>query len=428
MRLSLLILASSLALWGWQDDGSAKARIKGIRDYAKQGPGSIPRIAPYLEDQDEEVRFEAVKAIAEIGTQRALDPLIAATNDAVAAIQVRATDGLVNFYLPGYLKTGLTASLKKSTGALKSRFTDTNTDIIEAYVTVRPEVIVALGKLARGGMSMEVRANAARAVGILRGKAALPDLYESLRSKDNAVLYESLIAIQKIRELESGPKIQYLLNDLHDKVQIAAIETTGMLRNKAAISDLRTVLERARNVKIQRAAITALAMMPDEQNRPLFQKYFQEKDEGLRGAAAEGLGRLKNLSDVPDIERAFESENKMGARLSIAFAMVMLGRTELSEFSPLQYLINTLNSRSYRDSAEPLLVECTRDKAVREAVYPALSSATATKVEKLRLLRVLGESGDKDTMKVLEPFKEDTDAEIALEGSKAVRSISARLP
>lgn len=275
---------------------------------------------------------------------------------------------------------------------------------------------------------MEVRANAARAVGILRGKAALPDLYESLRSKDNAVLYESLIAIQKIRELESGPKIQYLLNDLHDKVQIAAIETTGMLRNKAAISDLRTVLERARNVKIQRAAITALAMMPDEQNRPLFQKYFQEKDEGLRGAAAEGLGRLKNLSDVPDIERAFESENKMGARLSIAFAMVMLGRTELSEFSPLQYLINTLNSRSYRDSAEPLLVECTRDKAVREAVYPALSSATATKVEKLRLLRVLGESGDKDTMKVLEPFKEDTDAEIALEGSKAVRSISARLP
>ena len=54
--------------------------------------------------------------------------------------------------------------------------------MIDPYVTVRPDVIAALGKLVRGGGSMEARANAARAVGILRGKAAVPDLVEALRT------------------------------------------------------------------------------------------------------------------------------------------------------------------------------------------------------------------------------------------------------
>jgi len=426
MRFFTFFIAAAL-LPAWQE-ASVKDRVRGVRDIAKQGPGAIPRLEPYLADQDSEVRWEAVKSIAELGTQRCLDPLLKATADSEPGIRTRAVDGMINFYIPGYLKTGLSGSLKRATSSLKSRFTDTNTLIIDAHVSVRPEVITALGKLAREGADMESRANAARAIGILRGQAALEDLYEALRSKNSLLMYESLIAVQKIRHLESGPKIQYLLRDLHDSVQIAAIETTGILRNKAAIPDLRELVERARNVKVQRAVITALAMMPDEQNRDLYLKYMEQKDDGLRGAAAEGLGRLKNIADTPLIERAFESEKNMGARLSLAFAMVLLGRTELSEFSPLQYLLNTLNSRSYRDSAEPLLTELARGEAVRKALYPAIRQLQATKEEKIRLARVFGQTGDKETLAVLETLKEDADSEVAAEGSKAARNIVARLP
>jgi HEAT repeat protein len=275
---------------------------------------------------------------------------------------------------------------------------------------------------------MEARANAARAVGILRGSSALPDLYEALHSKSDIVLYESLIAIQKIRDTEAGPKVAFLLRDLHERVQIAAIETTGILRNRDAIGDLKDVFERARTTKVKRAALTSLAMMPDEASRPLYEKYFADRDEGLRGAAAEGYGRLKNAADQPVIEKAFDEERKMGPRLSLAFAAVQLGRHELSEFSPLQYLINTLNSRMYRDSAEPLLVELSRDSTIRRALYPALSSPNATKEEKIRLARVLGQTGDKDTIPVLEALKGDSDVDIAQEGSRAARNLSSRLP
>ncbi len=427
MRLVIFCIAAANLLPAWQE-ASVKDRVRGVRDIAKQGTGAIPRLEPYLDDADSEVRWEAVKAIAELGTPRALDPLLKATRDAEAGIQIRAVDGIVNFYLPGYLKTGLSGSLKRATSSLKSRFTDTNTEIVDAHVTVRPEVITALGQMVRQGPNLQARANAARAIGILRGHAALEDLYEALRSKDSLLMYESLIAIQKIRDPESGPKIQYLLRDLHDAVQIAAIETTGILRNRAAIGDLRELVERARNVKIQRAVITALAMMPDEQNRELYLKYFEEKDDGLRAAAAEGLGRLKNIADVPLLERAFEQEKKMGPRLSMAFALVLLGRTELSEFSPLQYLVNTLNSRSYQNAAEPLLVELARDEAVRKALYPAVRQLQATKDEKIRLARVFGQTGDKETLEVLETLKQDTDTEVAAEGSKAASNIVARLP
>ena len=40
------------------------------------------------------------------------------------------------------------------------------------------------------------------------------------------------------------------------------------------------------------------------------------------------------------IEKAWQDEGKTSPRLSLAFAQVMLGKTEVSEFSPLQYLIN----------------------------------------------------------------------------------------
>ena len=131
-----------------------------------------------------DVRREAVKAIVDIGTQRSLDPLIKATGDNDPEIQIRATDGLVNFYVPGYVKTGLTASLRRVGSSIKGKFTDTNDLVIDPYIQPRPEVIAALGRVASGGASLEARANAARAVGILRGRQALPDLEQALRSKD----------------------------------------------------------------------------------------------------------------------------------------------------------------------------------------------------------------------------------------------------
>jgi HEAT repeat protein len=122
--------------------------------------------------------------------------------------------------------------------SIKGHFTDTNDQVIDPYITPRADVIAALGAMARQGASPEARANAARAIGILRGKAAIPDLVQAMHAKDTPVIYESLVALQKIRDPEAASSIAFLLRDLDPKVQIAAIETTGLLLNKSALPDL----------------------------------------------------------------------------------------------------------------------------------------------------------------------------------------------
>lgn len=416
----ILITCAAAAVAAAQD-----LRPKDVREMAKSGTGALPKLQELLKNPDPEIRIEAVKTITEIGTQRSLDPLILATQDNDPEVQIRATDGLVNFYLPGYVQTGLGASLKRVGGTIKARFTDTNDQVVDPYVTARPEVVAALGKLARGGADMQVRANAARAVGILRGKDAVPDLIEAIHSKNSAVIYESLNALEKIRDQSAAPRITFLLRDLDPKVQVAAIETTGLLQNQDALPDLVDALNRTHDVKVRRAALTAIAMLPAESSRSLYSRYLTDKDDKMRAAAAEGFARLHNPADLPTLEKAWVDEGKTSPRLALAFAQVMLGKIETTEFSPLTYLINTLDSSSFQDVAQAYLVELARQDNVRTALYAPLSSGT--KDEKMGLARVLARSGDKNSVEYLQKLSNDPDNDVAKEGQRALRTLQARI-
>ncbi len=400
-------------------------RPKDVREIAKAGSNAIPRLQELLKNPDLDVRIEVVKQITDIGTERSLDPLILATQDNDPEVQIRATDGLVNFYLPGYVKMGFGSSLSRVGSSIKGKFTDTNNQVIDPYIMVRPDVIGALGKLASSSANMSVRANAARAIGILRGRAAIPDLLAAIRTKDTDVIYESLVALQKIRDESSATQIDFLLHDLNPKVQTAALETVGLLQNKAALPEAVDVLNRSRNARVRRAALTAIAMLPDDSSRALYARYLQDKDDKMRTAAAEGFARLKNPADQSMLEKAWQDEGKTPVRLALAFALVSLGNTQMSEFSPLQYLINTLNSAAYHDVAFAYLVETGRNQSVRQALYPSLTNGT--KDEKINVARVLARSGDKDSIPYLQKLSTDTDGDVAMEGVRALRNLQARL-
>jgi HEAT repeat protein len=406
-----------------QDLASAdpKQRAKAAREAAKGGISAIETLKPLLADPDVSVRLEAVKSITEIGSRYSIDPLLQATRDNDAAIQIRATDGIVNFYLPGFLQTGV----QRVSTIIKSKFTENNDQIVPVYVVVPDNVIIALGSLVRGGASMESRANAARAVGILRGKAAIPDLLEALRTKDDTVIYESLIALQKMRDPAVGPKVTFLLRDPNEKVQIAALETVGLLMSKEANPELQKAYERARNVKIRRAAISALAMVPQPENRPYYERASADKDDGVRAAGFEGYARLKNTADLPVLQAAFENEKKANPRLALAFALVSLGKVEIAELSPAQYLIDTLNSKQRHEIAQAYLIELARIPVIRSALNDAATHGTRD--EKIGISRVLAVSGDKSSIQPLEALSRDPDSEVAQESLRALRSLKTRI-
>ncbi len=429
MKTTFFLLAFlSVAGTAFSQDvsGDVKQRIKAIRDLTKQGDAAVAKIAPLVSDPDLSVRIEAVKALMQIGGPKTLDPLIVAARDPDPEMQIRATDGLVNVYLPGYAKNGMSGTLQRVGTSIKGKFTDTNDKIIDPYIQVRPDVIEAVGHMAKSGASVEARANAARAVGVLRGRAAIPDLIDALHSKDDLVMYEALIALQKIRDPSAAPRITFLLHDLDDRIQIAALETTGLLRNKDAAPDVRDALGHARDIKVRREALTALAMISDESDHATFLQHLNDKDEGMRTAAAEGLARLKQPGDRQVVQNAFNDEHKMGPRLADAFALVAIGNLDTSEFSPLRYLVNTFNVRAYRDVSVAYLTELAREPAVRQAMYPMLTGATQD--EKIQIAIVLGRSGDKDSIPYLQTLSTDSDTNVAQQGVRSLRTLNARLP
>lgn len=398
---------------------------KDARTVAKQGTNGIPTLAGYLNAQSVETRVEVVKQLIALGGKDTIDPLIKATHDNDAEVQIRATDGLVNYYLPGYVKQGLGSTLVRAGATIRAKFGDTNDQVVPAYVIVRPDVIAALGQLARSGASLDSRANACRAVGILRGQDAVPDVIEALRTKDNQVMVEALIALQKIGDQSAGPRMVYLLRDLDDKVQSTAIETAGLLRATDGLPALRSVINSPRNQKAERSALFALAMMPEKSDRTLLGKYLASKDDRLRAAAAEGLARIADPADQASLDKLWKDEDKMLPRLAAAFGLVMDGSLNTAEDAPFRYLLNTLNSERYRQTAAAYLTEAARKATVREAVYKTLDSGT--KDEKIQLSRVLSVSGDEASVPYLEKISRDNDNDVAQEGLRALRSLRARL-
>jgi HEAT repeat protein len=188
---------------------------------------------------------------------------------------------------------------------------------------------------------------------------------------------------------------------------------------------VRDVLDHARSSKVRREALTTLAMIADPADHGVFLRYLTDRDGALRAAAAEGLARLKNSADQPALEKAFDGERSNNARLSLAFGLVSLGNRQITEFSPLQYLVNTLNSKAYRGVAIAYLTELARDPQVREAIYPILTQATRD--EKTGISVVLGRSGDRDSIPYLQALLKDPDSEVMQEGTRGLRTLQNRL-
>ena len=415
-----VLLAPALAQIEDLRSENPKRRAKAAEELGRQkDTRALEPLRGLLKDPDRGVRVEAVAALVAIGTQNSLGPLAEATRDSEPAIQILAVDGLVNFYYPGYVETGWIAAVKKFGSAVKSRFAEPNVLVVDPYVTVSPEVVETLGRVAVGGTSMDSRALAARGLGVLRARAAVPQLVEALRSKDSNVILESLRALEKIGDRAAGPQIAFLLRDLHEPVQVAAIDTTGQLQNREAIPALREVLGSSRKSGVRRAALIALAKLPDPTTRELFLLHLGDKDRYLRAAAAEGLGRLGLAQDRERVQTAFAAERSESPRLSMAFALVSLG-----DHAGLAWLLDALNSTFHRGEARPFLIELARRPEVLEKLYEPLKNGSND--QKKNLAQVLAVSGTAETIRHLDELSHDPHPEVAQEAIRASRSLKAR--
>lgn len=338
----------------------------------------------------------------------------------IPEIQSLAVDGLVNLYVPDYVEFGWLSSVKSFGKSLKSRFRDPQPIVVQPSVRVAPEAVDAIVPLISGGSSMESRANAARASGILRARAALPELEKSLKSRDETIILESVRSIEKIGDLQAGNSLIPLLRDPSVKIRKAAAEAVGQLRVREAVEDLNTMVRGDKDKDVQRAALTAMAKIPDNGQDKVFLLYLRDKDDKLRAAAAEGLGRSGNPSDVKTLQEAFAIEKDESVRLSLAFGAVSLGDTNM-----LSYLVDGLDSKFHRLEARPFLTELARDPQVLPELYTPLTSGTEQ--QKIELAYVISRSGTRESEPYLERLTKDTNPKVAAAALSELNNLRARL-
>jgi HEAT repeat protein len=424
--LAVTALASDEAAQQLRDP-DPKVREKAVKQLGQEdNPANVSVLATAVQDSNEKVRLAVVKSLIHLGTPASLAPLSKAVQDGFPEIRLLAVDGLVNFYLPGYVDTGFGGFFRSLGNKVGGLFSDVDTAVIDADVKTDPDVIRTLAVTVNGSPGMETRVRAARALGILRAQAAVPELLKASFSNQVDLIVETLGAFQKIKDISVGPRIIFLLNYPQKSVQKAAADTLGILRTEAAIPDLQKLFQNTDDKNVRAAALDALAFIPAKEAAPLFVSDLEDKDKRLRISSALGLGRLQDPSNFGALEKAEEEEKDTGVRLALDFALVnaQLKGGKIEKMDSLTELVSNLTSRVHRGEARPYLIELARDPKVREALTTSLYSSEPDIRKNLCI--VFGVSGDSASIGSLEVLLRDRDAEVANEASRAIRIIQSR--
>jgi len=401
-------------------DPDPRVRERAVRELGESNnPAYVPILGQIVRDPDERVRMTVVKSLIRMGTEASLPPLCLALRDGLPEIRYLAIDGIVNFYLPGYVDIGFGGLFRSASQRFQNLFSDVDTAIADADTRLSPEVLDTLRRTVTGAPDMQTRVRAARALGILRAREAVPELIEAAFSNQVELIAETLRAFQKIQDTSVGPRIIFLLNYPQNSIQQRAAATLGLLQTHEAIPELRTLLENSGNKDVRIAALDALAFMPVPETAPVFEAYLQDRETRMRASAALALGRLQGANYSGLLIEAREQERDAGVRLALNFGLVAHGRMDY-----LEELVSSLSSRVRMGEARPYLIELARQQAVREALYPKLYSADAD--IRRNLCAVLAASGDSASISYLEVLLRDSNSEVVQEASRAIRILRSR--
>ncbi len=395
-------------------------RAKAAQDLGKDGDlSTIPALAEALTDPSTKVRREVVLALAQFHQSAALPPLEQATKDVDEGVRVLAVQCLVGYYSGTLPNSGFTGFMRKNWQRAASHFQQDDTKI-DPGITVDSTVVATLIAVMKDTRSNEASRQAAKALGILTARAAVPDLVAAAHSSDPDLSREALNSLSKIKDLNSGPQLVDLLDSPNKDIKRDACVTVGILRAKQAQPKLQSIYQTDPDQKDKFAAMQGLASLGDKASVPLFTQALSSDSKDMRQAGAEGLARAADPQSLGDLEKADTAEKDASPKLAIEFALAALGKEDA-----LNDLISELGSKMRGDVARSYLIELARNPAFLPKLYTYLQSPDAG--IRRQLCVVLMYSGDQGSLQQLDRLEHDRDGEVAAAALRAKRAIRARL-
>ncbi|MEK6285680.1 MAG: HEAT repeat domain-containing protein [Acidobacteriota bacterium] len=382
-------------------------------------------------DEDYDVRAEALRSLGMIKDFSALPEMLDALKDPNSNVRGVAIRSLVALYTEHDIDF---ITNRRSGWNLFNPFLDTNDhEIVEPYVAVDPTIVTAIGESARGDRERNVRISAIRALGVLRGTAAIPHLADAL-SADQDLRMEVLRAFIKIGDQSAGTYLIPFFRDSDQKVRTQAMVAAGMLKYKPAVEPLLSVYglgpeKKGALKKVgdrvkgslsylparDEAALWALSLIGDEKAEQTFVENMTDNDADRRQYAIEGLARIADPRYQDQISRLVLTEKNNDVKLAEYWAMYKMGGT-----TNIQYIVRKLET-DQEDQARAYLMDATSPADL----FPYIRSSS--KEVRQKVIEILGRIGDQETIKELEPVVRTSSASTADTATVAIKRIEWRI-
>jgi hypothetical protein len=200
----------------------------------------------------------------------------------------------------------------------------------------------------------------------------------------------------------AGDALIKAVNDSQAPVRYAAMRALGEIHDRRAVQALTEQFNFYGKGEGAWSALDALAHLAD-------------RDPFLRRASAEGLGRVRDASEVPALEIGAGNDSSEMVRAAMAFALQKLGRNYIPR------LVESLDSDKDAAQAAAYLIEL--GPSISSELVPLLQDPSPA--IRANVATVLGVVGGDAAVAALQPLAQDKDRTVAQAAARALERINS---
>jgi HEAT repeat protein len=242
-------------------------------------------------------------------------------------------------------------------------------------------------------------------------------LIKALDHYDPAIRAAAARVAGRLKTKSAGDALIKAINDSDRNVRFAAIRALGQIGEQRAVQALSDQLIYYEKGEGAWASLEALARIGHITSVPVFTRYLTHKDPQLRRAAAEGLGRAGDLSQLETLETGAGNDLSRTVRAAMAFALQKLGRHYIPR------LVDFLSAEDVAAQVQGYLLEL--GPGIEQDLLPRLQEPD--EVVRARVVAILGAIGGDASRKALQGLEgRDRDRDVAEAAQQALERIKLR--
>jgi HEAT repeat protein len=373
-----------------------------------------------LRNPDPKVRFSAIRLLRESKYPDSVGPIAALVTDPVDMVQLEAIAAELSLFLvediPEKKRVALFVEVRNAAqaptafeaGPLAVWPHPVPPELVRGLLQavdddnakVRLEAIYTLGTIARPPLAEE----------------GVAPLIKALDHYDPAIRTGAARVIGRLQVRAAGDALIRATNDSNADVRFAAMRALGAIREERAVQALTEQFNFYGKGEGAWSALDALARIASPSSVPLFKARLADKDPFLRRAAADGLARTGDKSEISALQVGAGTDASPMVRTAMAFALQKLGQNYIPR------LVESMTSPKTAPQTADYLLEL--GPSVVPLLLPHLQDPSPA--IRANVAQVIGALGGPAAESALQPLTQDRDHDVAQAATRALQQLKTR--